>query len=263
MTARRNESEIAILRQANRIVADTLAALAAMVEPGVTTGTLDAAAEERIRKAGAVPSFLGYRGFPKSACISVDEEIVHGIPGNRKLKNGEIVSIDAGAFYQGYHGDAAVTVACGKVDKVRRRLMNATERALAHGIAAARAGNYLSDVSRAIQETAEAAGFSVVRAFVGHGIGVELHEEPQIPNYVTRKRGPRLEEGMVLAIEPMVNAGVADVVVCEDGWTAVTADGRPSAHFEHSVVVRPDSAEILSASEALVWGRLAEPATLE
>jgi methionyl aminopeptidase len=188
----------------------------------------------------------------------VDEVIVHGIPGPRVLKEGEIVSMDVGVVYNGYHGDAALTVPCGKVDPVRQRLMESTDRALARGIAAAKDGNYLQDVSRAVQEVVEADGFSVVRCFVGHGIGTRMHEEPQIPNFVTGKRGPKLRAGMVLALEPMVNVGTHEVKVLEDNWTAVTADGLPSAHFEHSIVVRKDGGEILSATPKRIWGRLKE-----
>ena len=255
MIALRTEREIAILREANQIVADVLATLAEKVVPGITTGELDALAESLIRERGAVPSFLGYRGYPKSTCISVDEVIIHGIPGKRRIKEGQIVGIDVGALYKGYHGDAAVTVPCGEVDDERQRLLRTTDLALARAIRSARAGNYLQDVSREIQETAEAEGFSVVRVFVGHGIGTEMHEDPQIPNMVTGDRGPKLRSGMVLAIEPMVNAGVHDVRVLDDGWTAVTADGRPSAHFEHSVVVREREAEVLSLTPRRAWGQ--------
>ncbi|MEA3364192.1 MAG: type I methionyl aminopeptidase [Candidatus Hydrogenedentes bacterium] len=255
MIALRDESEIAHLRAANVIVSDTLVLLADNVRPGVTTQELDAMAEACIRAAGAVPSFLGYRGYPKSTCISVDDVIVHGIPTDQVLREGQLVSIDVGAYYQGYHGDAALTVQCGEVDDLRRRLIDATDRALSAGIQAARAGNYLLEVSRAVQQVCERAGFSVVRDFVGHGIGQKMHEEPQVPNFDTGARGPLLREGMVLAIEPMVNAGKAGVKVLRDGWTAVTADGKPSAHFEHSIVVRDGAPEILSATPRLIWGQ--------
>ncbi len=251
----RAEREIDVLREANQVVAEVLVTLAGMVEPGITTGELDAEAERLIRAMGGVPSFLGYRDYPKSTCISVDEVIVHGIPGKRKLKKGEIVSIDVGVFLGGYHGDAAITVPCGKVGAQRERLMATTDLALSRAIAAARAGNHLDAISRAVQDTCEEAGFSVVRSFVGHGIGTQMHEEPQIPNFVTRERGPELKSGMVLAIEPMVNVGTHEVKILRDGWTAVTADGKPSAHFEHSVVVREHGGEILSATPKLVWGQ--------
>ena len=255
MIAIRTEREIAILRKANEIVADVLATLADHVAPGVTTGELDAMAERMIREQGAIPTFLGYRGYPAATCISVDDVVVHGIPGPRALKEGEIVSIDVGTFYDGYCGDAALTVACGVVDDERQRLMAATDLALARGIRAAAAGNCLQDVARAIEEVCVKGGFGVVRSFVGHGIGTSMHEDPQVPNFVTRDRGPKLKVGMVLAIEPMVNAGTHEVYVLDDQWTAVTADGRPSAHFEHSIVVREHGGEILSMTPKRTWGR--------
>ncbi|MCL4215635.1 MAG: type I methionyl aminopeptidase [Candidatus Hydrogenedentes bacterium] len=254
MIALRTEKELDLLRQANQIVAQVLAVLAESVRPGVTTESLDAVAEREIRAAGGRPSFLGYHGFPKSTCISIDEEVVHGIPGPRLLKEGQIVSIDVGVKYKGYHGDAALTVACGEINEEKRDLMETTNRALAKGIAAARAGNYLEDISRAVQQEVESAGMTVVKNFVGHGIGTRLHEEPQIPNFVTGARGPLLRAGMVLAIEPMVNAGADGVQLLEDGWTAVTADGRPSAHYEHSIAVCEGEPDILSASPVLAWG---------
>ena len=255
MIAIRTEREIDLLRRADAIVADVLATLTERVEPGVTTLELDAEGEALIRKSGGEPSFLGYQGFPNATCISVDDVIVHGIPSKRRLKDGEIVSIDVGVKYKGYYGDAAVSVPCGSVDADRQRLMDTTDRALANGIDAARAGKYLIDVSRAIEETILREGFSIVRNFVGHGIGLAMHEDPQIPNFVTGERGPRLKPGMVLAIEPMVNIGTADINVLDDGWTAVTADGSPSAHFEHSIVIGKDEPEILSSSPRLSWGR--------
>ncbi len=255
MIALRTEREIDILRDANKIVAEVLATLAEAVRPGITTGELDEMGEALIRQKNAIPSFLGYRGYPKSTCISVDDVIVHGIPGPRRIEEGEIVSIDVGALYKGYHGDAAITVPCGHVDALRQRLIQVTDRSLAAAIAAVRSGVYLQEVSRAIQETAEAEGFSVVRVFVGHGIGRQMHEDPQIPNFVTGDRGPKLKPGMVLAIEPMVNAGGPDVKVLKDMWTAVTADGKPSAHFEHSIVVREKDAEILSLTPKRTWGQ--------
>ncbi len=255
MIAVRSEKEIAILRQANQLVADVLATLAEKVKPGITTAELDVIAHDMIRKRRAAPAFLGYKRYPACSCISVEEAIVHGIPDGRSLKNGQIVSMDVGVYFKGFYGDAAITVGCGTIDELRQRLIRTTDRALARAITAARAGNYLVDVSRAIQETTEAEGFSVVRDFVGHGIGRKLHEEPQIPNFVTEKRGPRLRTGMVLAIEPMVNAGTHEVRILEDGWTAVTADGMPSAHFEHCVAVREHGGEILSWTPRLIWGQ--------
>lgn len=254
MIALRTEREIEILRKANQIVADVLVAIAEKVTPGVTTAQLDALGERLIREKGGIPSFLGYRGYPNATCISVDEVIVHGIPGSRRIEEGQIVSIDVGVLYQGYHGDAALTVPCGKVDPLRERLMKATDAALAAAIKTARAGVYLQDVSRAIQRVAEAAGFSVVRVFVGHGIGTQMHEDPQVPNFVVGNKGPKLKPGMILAIEPMVNAGTYDVKVLKDTWTAVTADGKPSAHFEHSIAVREGPADVLSASAIKPWG---------
>jgi len=253
--ALRTEREIGLLREANQIVADVLATLAERVKPGVTTAELDAEGEALIRKMKGVPSFLGYRGYPGATCISIDEVVVHGIPGPRVIQEGQIVSIDVGVLYKGYHGDAALTVPCGEVDSLRTRLMKTTDRALARGIKAVRAGVYLQEIGRAIQVTCEKEKFSVVRVFVGHGIGTQMHEDPQIPNFVTGDRGPRLKAGMVLAIEPMINAGTPDVRLLDDHWTAVTADGLPSAHFEHSVVVREDCAEILSLTPRRVWGQ--------
>lgn len=256
MIALRTKHEVELLREANQIVAETLIVLADMVEPGITARELDAAAEALIRKHGATPSFLGYRGYPNATCISVDEVVIHGIPDDRKIRAGSIVSIDVGVLHKGYHGDAALSVACGRIGKPKQRLLETADRALGRGISSARAGNYLEDISRAIEQTATAAGFSVVRAFVGHGIGISMHEPPQIPNFVTGERGPLLQPGMVLAIEPMVNMGVSDVRVLKDGWTAVTADGKPSAHFEHSVVVGEGDPDILSATPKRMWGRM-------
>ncbi len=250
----RTEEEIALLREANQVVADVLATLSEMVAPGVCVRDLDRQAEAMIRGAGGTPSFLGYMGYPASTCISVDEVIVHGIPNGRVLQEGEIVSMDVGVYLNGYHGDAAVTVACGEVSEEKRALMRVTDLALARAITAAAAGNHLCDIGRAVQQTCEAAGFSVVRSFVGHGIGKEMHEPPQVPNFDFGRRGMELRAGMVIAIEPMVNAGVHEAVVLEDGWTAVTKDGRPSAHFEHSIVVREHGGEILSKTPRKTWG---------
>jgi methionyl aminopeptidase len=251
----RTEREIEILRAANQIVADVLVAMAERVAPGVTTGELDRLADRMIRDRGGYPAFLGYHGYPNATCISVEEVVVHGIPGKRRIKEGQIVSMDVGVKYQGYIGDAALSVGCGRMDKLRRRLLETTDRALAVAIVAAQPGSYIQDISRAVQRTAEAEGFSVVRCFVGHGIGTDMHEAPSIPNFDTGERGPRLRPGMVLALEPMVNAGTYDVETCDDGWTAVTADGKPSAHFEHTVVVRDGEADVLSATPKRIWGR--------
>ncbi len=255
MITLKTKREVEILREANGIVADVLATLAEMVVPGVTTAEMDAVAEDLIRNAGGKPSFKGYHGYPNATCISVDEVIVHGIPGPRKLQDNQIVSIDVGVNLNGYHGDAAISVGCGALDERRQLLLETTDLALSRAIMAARAGNYLEAIGRAVQETCEAQGFSVVRSFVGHGIGSQMHEEPQIPNFVTGDRGPKLKAGMVLAIEPMVNVGTHEVKVLKDGWTAMTADGLPSAHFEHSVVVRDGDPEILSLTSRRTWGR--------
>lgn len=254
MIAIRTKREIDLLRAANQIVAEVHAVLESRVRPGITTRELDAEAEELILEAGGIPSFKGYQGFPAATCISVDEVIVHGIPGDRVLKEGEIVSIDIGVNYKNYYGDAALSMPCGDIDEERARLLEATERALAAGIGAARAGSYLQEVSRAIETEVVKEQFAIVRDFVGHGIGTKMHEDPQIPNFDDGKRGPRLRPGMVLAIEPMVNAGTATVKVLKDGWTAVTADGRPSAHFEHSIVITEGEPEILSLSARRPWG---------
>lgn len=263
MIAIRTSREIDLLRKANAIVAEVLTTLADHVEPGITTQELDAMAEEMIRAGGGEPSFLGFQGlspYPASTCISIDEVIVHGIPGSRRLKDGEICSIDVGVKYKGYYGDAAFSVACGELDDERVRLMDVTNRALANGIDAARAGNYVEDISRAVEETVAGEGFSIVRSFVGHGIGTEMHEDPQIPNFLTGTRGPQLKPGMVFAIEPMINAGTHEVRVLDDDWTALTADGKPSAHFEHSIVITDGDPEILSVSpkSSRSWGALAK-----
>ncbi len=255
MVVIRSEWEIELLRTANQIVADVLATLAEYVRPGITTKELDIIAEEMIRDRGAVPAFKGYRGYPAATCISVAEEVVHGITGKRMLKEGEFVSIDVGTCYCGYYGDAAITVPCGEIDENRRRLIEATDLALSRAIAVAREGNTVNDIGTVIEKTCKEYGFSVVRDFVGHGIGTEMHEPLQIPNFDTGKPGIKLRSGMVLAIEPMVNMGSSAVRVLEDGWTAITVDRLPSAHFEHSVVVRKDKAEILSFTDKLVWGQ--------
>jgi methionyl aminopeptidase len=243
--------EIEIMRAANLIVAEVLAELREHVRPGVTTAELDRVAEELTRRCGAVPAFKGYevngRVFPKSVCVSINEEVVHGIPSEKRvLQEGDIVGIDFGVRYQGLYGDAAITVAVGQVDPDSARLMHATREALWAGIEQVQLGRRLGDVSAAIQERVERDGFSVVREFVGHGIGKRLHEEPQVPNFGERDRGVRLREGMVLAIEPMVNAGGADVIITADGWTAVTKDRSRSAHFEHSVAVTGKGPYVLS-----------------
>ncbi len=238
--------EIDQLRRSNAMVAEVFEKLKGMIGPGVTTKELDQVAEEYILLKGGRPAFKGYRGFPATLCISVNEEVVHGIPGQRQLKEGDIVSLDVGVNLEGYFGDAAMTLPVGEVDSDAKRLLEVTERALYVGIEKAMAGNRLFDISYAIQRWVESHGFSVVRDFVGHGIGRELHEEPQVPNFGSPHQGPRLEKGMVFALEPMVNEGAYGVRVLSDGWTVVTADGRRSAHFEHTIAISDDGAEILS-----------------
>ena len=242
----RSPREIEQLRNANTIVAEVFHHLKGKVIPGITTRELDQMAEEHIRSRGAVPAFKGYRGFPATLCVSINEEVVHGIPNQRKLKEGDILSIDVGVNRNGYFGDAAVTLPVGEVDLEARRLIEVTERSLYIGIEKAKAGNRLFDISFAIQQWVESHGFSVVRDFVGHGIGKSLHEEPQIPNFGSPHQGPRLEKGMVFALEPMVNEGTYEVRVLSDAWTVVTADGKRSAHFEHTIVLTDGGAEILS-----------------
>jgi methionyl aminopeptidase len=247
----KSREEIECMRRASGIVAEILAEVASRVRPGVSTAELDGLAEELTRRHGAKPAFKGYvvngRAFPASICISINDEVVHGIPsGRRVLRDGDIVGLDFGVCYEGYFGDAARTVAVGQVSPAARRLMDVTAAALAAGIEAIRPGAHIVDISGAIQDVAEGAGFSLVREFVGHGIGRKLHEDPQVPNYRTGARGVRLSEGLVLAIEPMVNAGRPEVYVKDDGWTAATRDGRLSAHFEHSVAVTAGGPYILS-----------------
>jgi len=238
--------EIEQLRKSNSIVVEVLRELKKKIAPGMTTHELDQIAEEIILSRKAIPAFKGYRGFPNTLCISINEEVVHGIPSDRRLKEGDVVSLDVGVNLNGYFGDAAVTLPVGEIDPSARRLLEATERALYIGIEEARVGNRLSDISHVIQTWVESQGFSVVRDFVGHGIGKNLHEEPQIPNYGTPHQGPRLEKGMVFALEPMVNEGACEVKILSDGWTVVTADGKRSAHFEHTIAITDGMAEILS-----------------
>lgn len=242
----KSPQEIEKIRKSSRLVARALKYLKAFIREGITTEELDRLAEEYIKRHGGIPAFKGYRGYPRSLCVSVNEEVVHGIPGKRKLKEGDIVSLDLGVLMDGYYGDAAITVPVGKVSELARKLIKVTEEALYRGIEMARPGNRLSDISHAIQTHVEKAGFSVVREFVGHGIGKQLHEEPQVPNFGPPNRGPRLEPGMVLAIEPMVNTGTWEVRILPNGWTVVTADGGLSAHFEHTVAITDNGPEILT-----------------
>jgi methionyl aminopeptidase len=242
----KSQREIEQLKRSNALVAEVFEKLMGMIIPGITTKELDQVAEEFILLKGARPAFKGYRGFPATLCISINDEVVHGIPGQRRLKEGDIVSLDVGVNYIGYFGDAAITLPVGEIDPEAKRLLEVTKKALYIGIEKAKAGNRLFDISYAIQSWVESNGFSVVRDFVGHGIGKELHEEPQIPNFGTPHQGPRLEKGMVFALEPMVNEGTHEVRVLSDGWTVVTADGKRSAHFEHTIAITDDGAEILS-----------------
>lgn len=250
MIALKSAREIEIMKRANIIVAEVLRELKEKVAAGVTTLELDAIAEELTLKKNAIPAFKGYnvagRIYPRCLCASINEEIVHGIPTNRALREGDIIGLDYGVIYEGFYGDSAVTVGVGRVSDEARRLMEITEIALYKGIEQLHDGKRLGDLGYAVQQVAESAGYSVVRAFVGHGIGRKLHEEPPVPNYGEPDRGIRLREGMVLAIEPMVNVGGCEVEIKEDGWTAVTRDGSLAAHFEHSVAITKDGPVILS-----------------
>ncbi len=241
-------NEIELLRRANELVAGTLNLLYNEIRPGMTTAALDRLAEEYIKDHGARPAFKGYRGYPATLCVSINEQVVHGIPSRRvKIREGDIVSVDVGTRYKGYFGDAAISIPVGEITETRRRLMRVTREALMCGIENVRPGHRVSDISRAVQEHVEANGFHVVTQFVGHGIGSQLHEPPEVPNYVRDGSSPRLLPGMALAIEPMVNVGTSKVKVLRDGWTVVTADRSDSAHFEHSVVVTEDKPLVLSA----------------
>jgi methionyl aminopeptidase len=231
--------EIAVMAKASGVVAEALAVLKNAVKPGITTDELDRLAESEIRARGAIPAFKGYRNYPKTLCASVNEQVVHGIPSKRVLKEGDIIGLDLGAIVGGFYGDSAVTVPVGRIDEKTAALVRITEESLSLAIEQARVGNRLSDISHAVQRHVEAAGYSVVTEFVGHGIGRQLHEEPQVPNYGKPGQGPRLQVGMVLAIEPMVNMGGSAVRVLDDRWTAVTVDGSLSAHFEHTIAIQP------------------------
>jgi methionyl aminopeptidase len=252
----KSTAQIEKMAVAGALLTDVLDRLATELRPGVTTLELDQIAEDMIRGAGGIPSFIGVPGrvapFRHSLCISVDDEIVHGVPGPRRLRDGQIVSIDAGAIVDGWHGDTARTFLVGEVPEHVRRLVEATERAMYAGIAAAQPGNHLSDISGAIEDIAREAGYGVVRAFVGHGIGTEMHEEPQVTNYRTGSKGRRIEPGLCLAIEPMFTLGSHDVKIREDGWTVVTADGALAAHFEHTIAVLADGPRVLTRRSAAV-----------
>ena len=250
MVILKTSRELAKMREAGRISQAALREAGKAVEPGVSTAELDGIVRSYIEKAGATPSFLGYGGFPASACISVNNVVIHGIPGKQQiLKNGDIVSIDVGAYYNGYHGDNAWTFACGDVSKEAQALMDATREALFEGIAKALAGNRTGDIGHAVQRYVEARSYSVVRDFVGHGVGAKLHEDPSVPNYGIPGHGLRLRPGMVIAIEPMINQGTPRVRVLKDKWTTVTADGLLSAHFEHTIAITSNGPVILTSPD--------------
>ncbi|SDE57805.1 methionyl aminopeptidase [Paenibacillus sp. UNCCL117] len=242
----KSAAELEYMREAGRIVAETHRVLKKAIQPDITTKELDQIAEDFIRSQGAIPSFKGYNGFPGSICASVNDELVHGIPGQRKLNDGDIISIDIGAQYKGYHGDSAWTYGVGTISETAGKLLDVTERSLFAGLAEAKPDARLYTISNAIQRCVENEGFSIVREYVGHGIGTELHEEPQIPNYGVAGHGPRLRPGMVLAIEPMVNVGERYVRTLQDNWTVVTVDGTLCAHFEHTIAITQDGFEILT-----------------
>ncbi|MEI6154034.1 MAG: type I methionyl aminopeptidase [Deltaproteobacteria bacterium] len=246
MIVLKTEREITYMRDAGRIVGRTLQELEKAIAPGVTTIELDRLAEKYIRRAGAIPAFKGYCGFPANICTSINEQVVHGIPGSRQLNNGDVISLDIGTKLNNYYGDAAITVPVGEIDEQLKKLLSVTELALKKGIEQAVRGNRLSDISHAVQIQAEAHGYGVVRDYVGHGIGQRIHEDPQIPNYGAPGRGPLLKSGMTLAIEPMINLGTPDVEVLTDNWTVLTADRKVSAHFDHTVVVTDGETQILT-----------------
>ena len=247
MISIKTERELEVMRRACKITAAARALAGEMVRPGITTGEIDKAVHDFIISRGAKPSFLHYQGYPASVCISVNEVVIHGIPGSRVLKDGDIVSVDVGALYEGFHGDCAATFACGNISPEAQRLIDVTKQSFFEGIRFARQGYRVSDISHAVQTYVEANGFSVVRAFVGHGVGEHLHEEPSVPNYGTPGKGPRLVKNMTIAVEPMVNMGTYDVRVLRDGWTTVTADGKLAAHYENSILIT----EILTVTEGL------------
>ena len=245
----KNERDIEAMRGAGAVAAEVLNLVGGWIQPGITTREIDAHAAQLIKERGAKSAFLGYRKYPGHVCISVNEQVVHGLPSDRRVNFGDIISLDVGVIYRGYIGDTAKTVAVGGCDLLAQKLMDVTERALYEGIAQAHAGNRVVDISRAIQKYVESNGFSVVREFVGHGVGRSMHEEPQVPNFVYGKSSPKLRAGMTIAIEPMVNAGKPAVEILNDGWTVVTRDGLPSAHFEHTVLITENEPEILTCPE--------------
>jgi methionyl aminopeptidase len=243
----KSAAELEAMRQSSRVVATVLAELEPLIRPGIRTRDLDLYAEKRTRELGAVPAFKGYRGYPASVCVSVNEEIIHGIPSGRLLQDGDIVSLDFGVLYEGFFSDSALTAAVGRIAPEAQRLVAAAEGAFTKGLEQMKDGNRVSDISAAIQAYVESQGFSVIRQFVGHGIGRSLHEEPQVPNFGTPGRGPKIRPGLTLAIEPMIAAGGHDVEILEDGWTAITRDRRLAAHYEHTVAMTENGPEILSA----------------
>ena len=246
MVSIKNSRELSSMREACRISARALQLAGEAVQPGVTTGEIDRLVRKYIESEGATPSFLGYGGFPGSACISVNDEVIHGIPGKRVIHAGDIVSVDVGAHFNGYHGDNAAPFGAGDISPEAQALMDATRESLQEGIRAAKAGNRIGDIGAAVQRYVEVRGYSVVRQFVGHGVGTNLHEDPSVPNFGTPGRGPRLLPGMTIAIEPMINQGTCDVRTLKDGWTVVTKDGKLSAHFEHTVAITADGPVILT-----------------
>ena len=247
MITLKSSHEIDLMRRSGKITAAARALAGEMVKPGVTTQEINDAVERFIRKQGAVPSFLHYNGYPASVCISVNDEIIHGIPGKRVLQEGDIVSIDVGAYIGGFHGDCAATFPCGRVSPEAQRLIDVTRQSFFEGIRYARQGQRLQDISAAVQAYAEGNGFSIVREYVGHGVGSKMHEPPEIPNYGRPGHGPRLLRGMTLAVEPMVNAGAASIVQMDDGWTVRTADGKMAAHYENTILITDGEPEILTA----------------
>ena len=251
MIAIKNGQELQYMRQACKITAAARALAGEMVRPGVTTKQIDKAVHDFIVSQGAKPSFLGYGGFPGSTCISVNNTVIHGIPGGYTLQEGDIVSVDVGAYYKGFHGDCAATYPCGTISADARKLIDVTKQSFYEGLRFVKKGNRVSDISHAIQTYVESNGFSVVRSFVGHGVGAQLHEEPEVPNYGAPGRGPRLIPGMTLAIEPMVNEGTFEVKILKDKWTTVTADGKLSAHYENTVLITDGEPEILTVAEGL------------
>ena len=247
----KNERELESMRQACKITAAARALAGEMVRPGVSTKAIDQAVHDYIVSQGAKPSFLNYNGFPASACISVNETLIHGIPGGYILKEGDIVSVDVGAYYKGFHGDCAATFACGAISTEAQKLIDVTKQSFFEGMKFATKGNRVQDISHAIQTYVESNGFSIVRSFVGHGIGRQLHEEPEVPNFGNPGRGPRLVKGMTIAVEPMVNAGTPEVRILKDGWTVVTTDGKLCAHYENTVLITDGEPEILTVTEGL------------